>query len=44
MITALVLGVAALWMPLERHLKMEERLEEIRIKHLKMDKIIDLMR
>ena len=44
MITALVIGVAALWMPLERHLKMEERLEEIRKKHLQMDKMIDLMR
>ena len=44
MITALVIGVAALWLPLERHLKMEERLEEIRMKHLKMDKLIDLMK
>ena len=43
-VTALVLGVAALWMPLERHLRIENMLEEIRMKHLKMDKMIGRIR
>ena len=43
-VIALVLGVAALWMPLERHLKIEEILEEIRVKHERMDKLINMIR
>ena len=43
-ITALVLGIAALWMPLERHLKIENSLEDIRLKHLRIESLIESLR
>ena len=42
--TALVLGVAAIWLPTSRHLRIEERMEEVTREHHRIQELVDRLR
>ena len=44
LVTALVLGVAAIWLPTSRHLRIEERMEEVTREHHRIQELVDRLR
>ena len=44
LVTALVLGVAAIWLPQGRHLQIENGMEVVRREQVKMEEMMDRLR
>ena len=44
LLAAILLGVTAIWLPAGRHLRMEEKVEEVRREQIRMEQMIHRMR